>query len=329
MSPHLGLQRIMIPSAQISSLTTGSVTLPSARGAFVQPEAGYWGRNDLNGAQIGKLSFISETTSTSSATTSTNNASYGGVANSGTAGYYLGGYYAGPNRRSVIDKIIFATDTRSSITNLPTAVNGVTAFANQGTAAYKPGGTNQSVNPINEIAKILFSNDTVSTLGATISEAREAQGSFGNKSVAGYVIGGTTPAVGGASQRGDKLTFSTETNANLGSFISPKKRYLMSFNNDAVAGYSAGGDDNATAYATILKVAYSSDTLSTVSATLSVATSNGMAGCAYVGVAGYGNVGSGQTLNKFTFSNETISTLASSLPATISAGIAFGNSGSY
>jgi hypothetical protein len=34
MSPHLGLQRIMIPSAQVSSLTTGSITLPSARGAF-------------------------------------------------------------------------------------------------------------------------------------------------------------------------------------------------------------------------------------------------------------------------------------------------------
>jgi hypothetical protein len=329
MSRYPSFQRSISVTGQVSDMNRGAITMPSARGAFTSLEAGYWGRNDLGGAQIGKLNFISETTSTSSATTSTNNASYGGVANSGTAGYYLGGYYAGPNRRSVIDKIIFATDTRSSITNLPTAVNGVTAFANQGTAAYKPGGTNQSVNPINEIAKILFSNDTVSTLGATISEAREAQGSFGNKSVAGYVIGGTTPAVGGASQRGDKLTFSTETNANLGSFISPKKRYLMSFNNDAVAGYSAGGDDNATAYATILKVAYSSDTLSTVSATLSVATSNGMAGCAYVGVAGYGNVGSGQTLNKFTFSNETISTLASSLPATISAGIAFGNSGSY
>jgi hypothetical protein len=31
---HLGLQRIMIPSAQVSSLTTGSITLPSAKGAF-------------------------------------------------------------------------------------------------------------------------------------------------------------------------------------------------------------------------------------------------------------------------------------------------------
>jgi hypothetical protein len=35
MAPHLGLQRIMIPSSQVSSLTTGSITLPSAKGSFV------------------------------------------------------------------------------------------------------------------------------------------------------------------------------------------------------------------------------------------------------------------------------------------------------
>ena len=34
MTTHLALQRILLPSAQVSSLTTGSITLPSARGAF-------------------------------------------------------------------------------------------------------------------------------------------------------------------------------------------------------------------------------------------------------------------------------------------------------
>lgn len=36
MTTHLGLQRILLPSAQVSSLTTGSITLPSARGAFAE-----------------------------------------------------------------------------------------------------------------------------------------------------------------------------------------------------------------------------------------------------------------------------------------------------
>jgi hypothetical protein len=37
MTTHLGLQRILLPSAQVSQLTTGSITLPSARGAFSTP----------------------------------------------------------------------------------------------------------------------------------------------------------------------------------------------------------------------------------------------------------------------------------------------------
>ena len=37
MTTHLGLQRILLPSAQVSQLTTGSITLPSARTAFVVP----------------------------------------------------------------------------------------------------------------------------------------------------------------------------------------------------------------------------------------------------------------------------------------------------
>ena len=37
MTTHLGLQRILLPSAQVSSLTTGSITLPSARGQFTEP----------------------------------------------------------------------------------------------------------------------------------------------------------------------------------------------------------------------------------------------------------------------------------------------------
>jgi hypothetical protein len=37
MTTHLGLQRILLPSAQVSTLTTGSITLPSARGSFIPP----------------------------------------------------------------------------------------------------------------------------------------------------------------------------------------------------------------------------------------------------------------------------------------------------
>jgi hypothetical protein len=37
MTTHLGLQRILLPSAQVSQLTTGSITLPSAGQTFIPP----------------------------------------------------------------------------------------------------------------------------------------------------------------------------------------------------------------------------------------------------------------------------------------------------
>lgn len=39
MTTHLSLQRPLLPTAQVSALTTGSITLPSARGAAVEPLA--------------------------------------------------------------------------------------------------------------------------------------------------------------------------------------------------------------------------------------------------------------------------------------------------
>lgn len=38
MTLHLASQRMLLPSAQVSSLTTGSITLPSARGAFAESD---------------------------------------------------------------------------------------------------------------------------------------------------------------------------------------------------------------------------------------------------------------------------------------------------
>lgn len=49
MTTHLGLQRILLPSAQVSQLTTGSITLPSARGVF-EPDGQFEPIASLTGA---------------------------------------------------------------------------------------------------------------------------------------------------------------------------------------------------------------------------------------------------------------------------------------
>jgi hypothetical protein len=57
MTTHLGLQRILVPSAQVSTLTTGSITLPSARGAFF-PE-GYESIATLSATSGSSVEFTS------------------------------------------------------------------------------------------------------------------------------------------------------------------------------------------------------------------------------------------------------------------------------
>jgi hypothetical protein len=55
MTTHLSLQRPLLPTAQVSALTTGSITLPSARGAFVPP-GNYYSIASTTGAS-GAITF--------------------------------------------------------------------------------------------------------------------------------------------------------------------------------------------------------------------------------------------------------------------------------
>ena len=59
MTTHLGLQRILLPSAQVSSLTTGSITLPSARGQFVVTDFESIATVSVTGSNVTSITFSS------------------------------------------------------------------------------------------------------------------------------------------------------------------------------------------------------------------------------------------------------------------------------
>lgn len=71
MTTHLGLQRILLPSAQVSSLTTGSITLPS-RGLLAVPDAPTIGTATASsgGASVTFTAAATGTTATSFIATS-------------------------------------------------------------------------------------------------------------------------------------------------------------------------------------------------------------------------------------------------------------------
>ena len=100
------------------------------------------------------------------------------MADSGVAGYFMGGYDGG--YLSATDKLTFSSETKTVLgTALSSVVVNNVGMANSGAAGFSCGGSDSSdyVNTINQIA---FPSDTVTTAGATLSTARQNSSAFGN-----------------------------------------------------------------------------------------------------------------------------------------------------
>lgn len=313
MTTHLGLQRILLPSAQVSSLTTGSITLPSARGMFSLPYSGYSvGKNDTSAH---KFNFYSETSSILSATLSASyNSTGAGLTRGSTAGYFAGG--SSNTSTQANNKLTFSTETFSnpgnmgggrlygcSISNESTAgyvtggeisspltyftdvtkftysgetwsqfgsgnfnvTNNVTGGENGSTAGYHWGGFGGGIDVSK---KITFSNDT-SSLSFTAARIEYAGKSPSNGTTAGYQMGGMNGGTGAPTNVVRKLTYSGESYSVLATTLSVSRYRNINFSDYTTSAFSMGGEAGSGSFTTIQKMPYSTDTLSTLSATLS------------------------------------------------------------
>ena len=185
-----------------------------------------------------------------------------------THGYFGGGGYQG-NYRTVVDRITFSSGSRSRIpgANLSYRRRQLSACGNL-TAGYFIGGFNNNDNPTvperaaSNVDKLTYASDTsVAVPGAFTPVGVYRHDSTGSPSV-GY-IGGGAKLPSSTEQQFDKLTYSTDTTASAPgiTFSSYEVNYGAVSNTDA-------------AYFTInnpavLKLTFSSDTLSTIPATSS------------------------------------------------------------
>ena len=136
-----------------------------------------------------------------------------GMNNNGVAGYTGGGYHAGtPSDWKTASKMLYASDTVSTLTDMTDSGYGVGSCANSGVAGYVVGGSTTNTRAVAQ--KILFSNDTWSVLAADpIFPTDGAVDSCyvgdmaSNSGVAGYYCGGITNT---GTSRVAKLIFSTE-----------------------------------------------------------------------------------------------------------------------
>jgi hypothetical protein len=208
-----------------------------------------------------------------------------------------------------IDKLDFATDTKSTLVAvIATASYASASASNNGTAGYTWGGSDvhTGATRLNETNKLDFATDTISA--ATVLAADRAwQAGVANSPTNAYTAGGTTS--GGFQSAVQVWTFSSDTWAADATSISSATFGMGPMSNNGSYGYWAGG------YGPLDRIDrtdFSDGTLSTIVATLG---SGGyaVAGASNSGTAGYaygGVVDPVDENNKLTYSGETVSTLA-------------------
>jgi hypothetical protein len=324
-----------------SSSASSSVTLVIPQGAYFAGGEGPvnqpGGRNPT--ANIDKLSFDTDSVSTISATISSLNSNLfgAGFANSGTAGYYAGGYNnAGLSK---IDKLTFSSESRSTISATFSAGRSYTAAcANSGTAGYMGGGQDDATAGSNrygssDIQKLTFSNDSRSTIGATLSTNISNHAAMANSGTAGYWGSGNYYDYSQIYySKINKLTFSNETRSILtAQLTNGNVSHYTPVANSGTAGYWMGGNELGTQIARIDKMSFSNDTISSISGLARVAMYG--AGAAKSGTAGYmggGYTDSGYSTSyivKITFSTDTRTEVSNRLSTNKQSAGAFANSG--
>ena len=149
------------------------------------------------------------------------------MANSGTAGYAVGGYAdGGVGNLSSVEKLTFSNDSISTLASaLSSSRYTHSSFANSGTAGYAVSGKITGSNtPSGSIAKIAFSNDSNSTIAATVTSTGYQAGAA-NSGTAGYSGGGGTGGGSVPTNAIYKLTFSNDATSTLSATLSRARHY--------------------------------------------------------------------------------------------------------
>ena len=284
---------------------------------FVYAEAAYFAGASQMAATVDKFAFSDDSRTSLGTGLSVSRWSLGAMANSGTAGYFGGGYASGYS--TIVDKFTFSNDSRSTLgTGLSVGRYLLAGMANSGTAGYFGGGA-IGVSPyyLDSVEKFAFSDDSRTTLGTGLSATTRNHSGMANSGTAGYFGGGLRG--GGVTSTVDKFTFSDDSRSTLGTGLSVARRAMAGAADSGVKGYFAGGYSNTTStwLSTVDTFTFSNDARSTLGTGLSSAR-YGLGGAAESGTAAYFAAGttssaSTTTVDKFAFPADSRTTLATGL----------------
>lgn len=282
---------------------------------------------------LGAFLFFSDTYfSTSVTMTFSGGSRAGGVSNAYSAGYIMGGYTVNFDVLSLIEKLRYYVDTKSSLAATMSAPgrSGTFSGSNNGVAGYVFGGYSNG-SSLSDSEKLQFPTETKGSSGATLSNVRRLGGSMSNSGSALYIAGGVDAAYANSFSTVDKISYSTDSRGTLGTGTSLALGESTGFSNSGTAGYTGSGfvysSGNGYGYRTIDKFAYSTDSRSTLSALMTgfpqvpAAFSNHQS-------AGYvlPNSSGAVSADKFLFSNDTKTTVATAMGVTANYATALSNS---
>jgi hypothetical protein len=219
-----------------------------------------------------------------------------------------------------IKRFPFTTETYSA-TLAQTAQYGDYANAdNSPFANYKfgNGGNLSLIEQGNRIFKFGFFAETISLLTATTTYSMFNAGGATNNGIAAYIVGGMDPSGASGVSTCNKMLYSTDTPTLLGTTLSTARGATGGVYNANTASYHGGGTANNSTpvFSQINKMTFSTDTLSTLSATLPVATAiNPTSNSTYASTAGlwFGGFNGNPdiaNIQRLAFSNETTSSPA-------------------
>lgn len=290
---------------------TGAVTERSLNGSTLG--VGYcinlWQATNYGYSEI--LSFNSETLYTSWAVLYP---PVSGTVASGMQNTTFGYFVSGRGSVDAVGGIVFSTDTARSVA--ATVDISDAGYSSSPLAGYIAGGYKYSGALTNEVRKFVFSSESFTLLGGTLKAAREAMGSAGS-ATKGYYVGGSQSDTIPLSEI-ESVIYSTDTVGDPSASLPTAYKYQSRGCNSTTAGYFGGGSDYYSGVggdtASIQKILFSTETTSTLSATILYADliKIGLSASATGYFAG-GDSGASSYIDRISFSTETAGQLTAQL----------------
>lgn len=223
---------------------------------------------------IKRLDFTALTTSTLSATLTTA-VRVMGAGQSTLKGYVMGGKTS-TVATNAIQALTFSNETEATLSATLGSIINFNMVASSDLAAFSFEGDDGSVFQ-SAIYKLLFSTETSSTLSATMPTPNYPGSCMAASSnaLAGYTLGGVTSNGAALTNIIQKLVYSGETTATVGSTLSANNNNATALNS-MTNGYNMGGEINGGGLVnTIERFAFSGETVSTIAATLNTSKFSG------------------------------------------------------